>query len=302
LTEHGLIVADDHMRSSDPNIYAVGDAVQSVHRVTGEPSWMPLAGPANRQGRTAGTNAAGGDEFFPGVIGTSIVRIGKLSAGRTGLNEAEAKKARLDYFVALTSGKSHAEYFPGAKNIRLKFIVEKISGRLLGAQAVGHEGVDKRIDVLATAIIAKMTVRDIVDLELAYAPPFGSAKDPVNLTAMVAQNLLDGISESVTWQALYEESPKPLILDVRSDGERKSVYVEQTEHIPIDKLRKRLGELDPHDPIRIYCLVGQRGYVAEQILKQSGFENVKNIAGGFRAIWGDLRDDNLIGEEPTSEN
>ncbi len=298
---HDLIVTDQHMCTSDPNIYAAGDAVQTVHRVTGRPTWLPMAGPANRQGRAAGTNAAGGNASFPGVIGTCIVRVGKICAGRTGLNEKEAKEAGLDYFVTLTSGKSHAGYYPGAKEMLIKFVVENKTGRLLGAQIVGKDGVDKRIDVLATAIIANMTVGEIVDLELAYAPPFGAAKDPINMTAMVAENLLAGVSKAITWEEHFAQDPTPRILDVRSEEERKTVYVQGTDHIPIDNIRERIDELDPESPLTIHCRIGQRGYFAEQMLKGRGFKNVQSLAGGWRAMWGDLMEDNLLGQEPEED-
>jgi NADPH-dependent 2,4-dienoyl-CoA reductase/sulfur reductase-like enzyme/rhodanese-related sulfurtransferase len=298
LTERGLIITDDHMRTSDPDIFAAGDAVQSNHRVTGKPAWLPMAGPANRQGRTAGINAAGGNEFFPGVIGTSIVRVGKLTAARTGINEKEARLAKIDHFTTTIGGDSHAGYFPGARDIMIKFVVKSKTGRLLGAQAVGRDGVDKRIDVLATAIIARMAVRDIVDLELAYSPPYGSAKDPVNMAAMVAQNQLDGITEVITWEELFTQEKSPVIIDVRSAGERKTVYVKGTEHIPLDTLRKQMKQLDVNAPIRVYCRIGQRGYFAEQILKAHGFTNVKNIAGGWRSIWGEYFEDHVMGQEP----
>jgi NADPH-dependent 2,4-dienoyl-CoA reductase/sulfur reductase-like enzyme/rhodanese-related sulfurtransferase len=298
---HDLIVTDQRMQTSDPDIYAAGDAVQTVHRVTGRPTWLPMAGPANRQGRTAGANAAGGNASFPGVIGTCIVRMGKICAARTGLNEKEAKEAGLDYFVALTSGKSHAGYYPGAKELLIKFVVENKTGRLLGAQIVGKDGVDKRIDILATAIIAKMTVEDIIDLELAYAPPFGSAKDPINMTAMVAQNLLTGVSKAVTWEEHFSQDPTPKIIDVRSEKERKTIYIQGTDHIPIDDIRERISELDPESPLTIHCRIGQRGYFTEQMLKGRGFKNVQNLAGGWRSMWGELLEDKLLGQEPEED-
>ncbi len=298
LGARGLVVTDDHMRTSDPHIYAVGDAVETTHRITGRPTWLPLAGPANRQGRVAGANAAGGDMVFPGVIGTSIVRMGRVVAARTGLGTREALEAGLDVFTSSTTGASHANYYPGAKDLDIKLIVENQTGRLLGAQIVGGDGVDKRIDVLATAIIAKMTVSEIVDLELAYAPPFGSAKDPVNMAAMVAQNLLDGVSSGTTWEELLGEDPPPKILDVRSEGERKTLYAQGTSFIPIDELRDRLGELVADEPLRVYCRIGQRGYYAEQLLRARGFTDVKNIKGGWRSMWGETREDKLIGQEP----
>jgi NADPH-dependent 2,4-dienoyl-CoA reductase/sulfur reductase-like enzyme/rhodanese-related sulfurtransferase len=296
-----LIVTNPHMQTSDPDIFAAGDAVQTHHRITGLPTWLPMAGPANRQGRTAGANAAGGDLTFPGVIGTCIVRVGKICAARTGLNEKEAIEADLDYFVVLTSGKSHAGYYPGAKELLIKFVVENKTGRLLGAQIVGKDGVDKRIDILATAIIGNMTVDDIVDLELAYAPPFGAAKDPVNMTAMVGQNILSGVSKAITWEEYFSQDPRPKILDVRSEEERKTIYIQDTDHMPIDEMRDRIGELDPKSPVVIHCRIGQRGYFAEQVLKGRGFENVQNLAGGWRSIWGELLEDKLLGQEPEED-
>lgn len=297
LNREGLIEVDDHMRTSLPDIYAVGDAVETVHRVTGNPTWLPLAGPANRQGRVAGINAAGGDASFPGVIGTSVVRIGKLCAARTGLNVREAQQAGLNFFCTRTTGMSHAGYFPDAHDIDIKLIVEESTGRLLGAQAVGSDGVDKRIDILATSIVAGLSVRDIVNLELAYSPPYGSAKDPVNMAAMVAENTLDGITKPCTWDDVFHESPAPVILDVRSHDERKTLYVLKSKHIPVDELRARLEELNPEEPIRLYCRIGQRGYYCERLLSQSGFKNVMNISGGWRSLWGETRDDCLVGEE-----
>ncbi len=301
-TERGCIVTDDRMQTSDGHIFAVGDAVQTVHRVTGKPTWLPLAGPANRQGRVAAINATGGDDRFPGVIGTAIVRVGRLAAARTGLGETEAREAGLAFITTVITGKSHAGYFPGAQDVMIKLIVEQDNGRLLGAQAVGRDGVDKRIDVLATAIIGGLTVGEISDLELAYAPPFGAAKDPVNMAAMVAQNQLEGISETVTWREVFADAPgeetAPLILDVRTRAERKTLYIDGSELIPIDELRAKLSDLDSDLPIYIYCRIGQRGYFAEQMLRKNGFSNVKNIAGGWRSIWGAFREDKLIGQEP----
>ncbi len=298
LNAKGLIVTDDHMRTSDPDIFAAGDAVQTIHRISGKPTWVPLAGPANRQGRVAGANAAGGEMRCLGVLGTAVVRVGKMVAARTGLSEREAIEAGFDTFSSISAGKSHADYYPGADDIQLKLILEKASGRLLGGQAVGRSGADKRVDVLATAITAGMTVDDLADLELAYAPPFGCARDPVNVAAMVAGNRMEGRSHSTTWQEVMKEDPRPLFLDVRSPEERKTVYVKNTEHLDIDTLREKLGELDKNAPIRIYCRIGLRGYIAETILRGNGFTDVKSIAGGWRSLYGDLRENILLGQEP----
>ncbi len=297
INKEGLIVTDERMQTMDPDIFAVGDAISTLHRVTKRKVWLPMAGPANRQGRVAGTNAAGGDASFKGVVGTAIVRVGKVVAGRTGLNEREATAAGIDCFTSLSSSLSRAGYYPGAQDIVIKLVAER-TGRLLGAQVVGRDGVDKRTDVLATAVTAKMSVCDLVDLELAYAPPFGAAKDPINIAGMVAQNTLDGVTAATTWDAVLAEDPAPLVIDVRSPEERKTVYVTQSEHIYIDALRDRLGDMDKGAPIRLYCRVGQRGYLAEQLLRAEGFTDVKNISGGWRAIWGELREEHLVGQEP----
>lgn len=301
LSPKGLIITDDHMRTSDPDIFAAGDAVQTIHRISGKPVWVPLAGPANRQGRVAGANAAGGEMRCLGVIGTAVVRVGKIVAARTGLNQREAAEAGFDTFSSISAGKSHADYYPGADDIQLKLLLERQTGRLLGAQVVGRSGADKRIDVLATAITARMTVDDLVELELAYAPPFGCARDPVNVAGMVAKNRMEGRAHSTTWEEVMEEDPRPLLLDVRSLEERKTVYVKNTEHLDIDTLREKLGELDREAPIRIYCRIGLRGYIAETILRGNGFTNVKSIAGGWRALFGDLREEILLGQEPDPE-
>ena len=298
VTERGLIITDPRMRTSDPDIFAAGDAVRTVHRIHETPCWLPMAGPANRQGRAAGANAAGGDITFPGVIGTAIVRVGKLVTARCGLSEKEASASGTAHIVALATEQSHAGYYPGATELRLKLIVQKPEGTLLGAQAVGEDGVDKRIDVLATAVTARMNVRELVDLELTYAPPFGSAKDPVNVAAMIAVNILDGRSDTISWTELYESTGPALILDVRSEAERKTVYVKETTHIDIDALRAQVSTFDRDAPIRIYCRIGKRGYFAEQLLRGMGFKDVKNIAGGWRSIWGELREDKLVGGEP----
>jgi len=283
----GAIAVNARMQTSDPHIWAAGDAVESTHLVTGRPVWMALAGPANKQGRVAGANAAGGNMRFSGVLGTSIVRFNKLAAAATGLNERTARQAGYDIERALIHANHHAGYYPDARLIAVKVIYERHTGRLLGAQVVGEDGVDKRIDVLATAIAGHMTVDDLTELDLAYAPPFGSARDPVIVAGFVAQSQISGAVEPITSSELHrmlaEKQPLQLI-DVRTRGEYREKHIPGSRLIPIDELRDRLSEVDPDRPVVIYCRIGLRGYLASRILRQHGYQ-VRNLAGGIRS-WG----------------
>ena len=245
----------------------------------------PLAGAANKQGRVAGANAAGGNLRFPGAVGTSILKVGGLTAARTGLNAREAAQAGLDYECLYVPGFSHATYYPDAAPLILKLTVEKQTGRLLGAQGVGRSGVDKRIDVLATAIYGHMTVFDLENLDLAYTPPFSSAKDPVVLGGMIASNVVRGEVEACLPQdlpALLAEE-NTVVLDVRTQEEWDAGHVEGAVLLPVDELRARLGELDKHKTYAVYCGVGYRAYVACLMLKAHGFRAM-NVSGGWRAI------------------
>ena len=245
----------------------------------------PLAGAANKQGRVAGANAAGGSMRFPGAIGTSILKVGGLTAARTGLNAREAAQAGLDYECLYVPGFSHATYYPDAMPLILKLTVEKQTGRLLGAQGVGRGGVDKRIDVLATAICGHMTVFDLENLDLAYTPPFSSAKDPVVLGGMIAANVVRGEVEVCLPQDLpaLREDPDAVILDVRTQEEWDAGHVEGATLLPVDALRGHLAALDPKKTYAVYCGVGYRAYVACLILKAHGFRAM-NVSGGWRAI------------------
>lgn len=276
----GGVKTNARMESSDPDIYAVGDAAETTHALTGARTRIPLAGPANRQGRIAGANAAGGHFVYPGALGTSIVRVLHMTAGSTGLNSAQAAKAGFTFFSSLTRDPQHAGYYPGATPLMVKVVVEDGTGRLLGAQVLGEDGVDKRIDVLATAIAGGLTVFNLEDLDLAYAPPFGSANDPVNTAGFVAGHIVRGDVATVSpeeWQPDGE-----FLLDVREDNEvAESGLLANARHIPLGALRDRLGELPREGRIVVYCQKGQRGYLAACILKGQGFEHVSNLRGGF---------------------
>ncbi|HWI59526.1 MAG TPA: FAD-dependent oxidoreductase, partial [Bacillota bacterium] len=276
----GGVKTNGRMQSSDPDIYAVGDAAESIHALTGARTRIPLAGPANRQGRIAGANAAGAKMTFPGALGTSIVRVRHMTAGFTGLNSAQAARAGLSFFTSLTRDYNHASYYPGAKPVMIKLIAEEGTGRLLGAQVLGEDGVDKRIDVLATAIAGKLSVFDLEDLDLAYAPPFGSANDPVNIAGFVASHIAREDIPTVapeTWKPNGE-----FLLDVRDPDELVEYgKLEGAVNIPLTELRDRINELPRDRRIVTYCQKGQRGYLAACALHGNGFENVANLRGGF---------------------
>ncbi len=282
--QSGGIEVDEYQQTSDPHVYAAGDAVEIVHLVTGNPSRIPLAGPANKQGRVAGANAAGGSMKFPGAMGTAIVESLGMTAAKTGLSEREAQVHGYDYFVSVTHPFDHADYYPGAEALHMKLVVEKPTGRLLGAQIIGEQGVDKRIDVLATAIAAKMNVEDLENLDLAYAPQFNSAKGPVIMAGFVAANILRGDVQIITGDELENklQSETPLqLLDVRTPNEFHEIHLPQAILIPVDELREHLSELDPAKETVVYCRVGLRGYLACRILLQHGFQNVFNLTGGI---------------------
>jgi NADPH-dependent 2,4-dienoyl-CoA reductase/sulfur reductase-like enzyme/rhodanese-related sulfurtransferase len=276
----GGVKTNPHMESSDPDIYAVGDAAETTHALTGTRTRIPLAGPANRQGRIAGANAVGGHFRYPGAMGTSIVRILHMTAATTGLTSAQAAKAGLSFFTSVTRDNSHAGYYPNSKPILLKIVAEEGTGRLLGAQIIGEDGIDKRIDVLSTAITGRMTVFDLESLDLAYAPPFGSANDPVNVAGFVGDHIVRGDISSVIPE---EWTPNDeFILDVRDKCEITRLgTLQNAVNIPLDELRDHLDELPRDRRILVYCQKGQRGYLAACALKGYGFENVVNLRGGF---------------------
>lgn len=279
--ERGGIKVDDCLRTSDPYIYALGDAIEVKDIVNGQPALIPLAGPANKQARIVADNIAGRKVEFKGSQGTSIIKVFDLTAAATGNNEKMLQLKGTPYAKSYTISPSHAAYYPGAIPMIVKIIFSPEGGTLFGAQIVGKDGVDKRIDVLATAVRMGLTVYDLEELELAYAPPYSSAKDPVNMAGFTAANILKGDVRVMHWEELdnlLEDSY--ILLDVRTDKERQQGYVEGSVHIPVDSLRKRLNELPRDKRIIIYCKIGLRGYIAYRILVQNGFDAV-NLSGGY---------------------
>lgn len=276
----GGVKTNGRMQSSDPNIFAVGDAAETTHALTGARVRITLAGPANRQGRIAGANAAGARMTYHGALGTSIVRVLHMTAGFTGLNSAQAAKAGFSYFTSLTRDNSHAHYYPGAKPLLIKVIAEEGTGRLLGAQVIGERGVDKRVDVLATAISGKMSVFDLENLDLAYAPPFSSANDPINVAGFVAGHIVRGDIATVAPENWNPNGD--FLLDVRDPDEVEEFgSFDGAINIPLSKLREQMKGLPRGQRIITFCQKGQRGYLAACVLHGRGFENVANLRGGF---------------------
>jgi NADPH-dependent 2,4-dienoyl-CoA reductase/sulfur reductase-like enzyme/rhodanese-related sulfurtransferase len=278
----GGIAVDDTMRTSDPDIYAVGDAVEVRDFVTGFPTLTALAGPANKQARIAADNALGRKSIFTGTLGSSVVKVFDMVAASTGANEKFLKKHDIPYLVSYTHSGSHAGYYPGATRTSIKLLFSPGTGKVLGAQIVGKKGVDKRIDVLATAIRGEMTVYDLQELELAYAPPYSSAKDPVNISGFVASNILKGDMEIAHWSELDAlQKSGAILIDLRTKLELKHTgEIRGALHIPIDDLRSRLSELDKQNTYIPFCAVGFRGYLGHRILVQNGFRS-RNLSGGF---------------------
>ena len=279
----GSILVNDRMETSVPDIYAVGDAVQVKHFVTGQDALIALAGPANKQGRIAADNICGGDSRYSGSQGSSVVKVFDLTAAATGVNETNAGKAGLSVDSVVLSPMSHAGYYPGGKVMTMKVVFEKETYRLLGAQIVGYEGVDKRIDVLATAIRAGLKATQLKELELAYAPPYSSAKDPVNMAGFMIENIANGILKQWHLEDV-DNLPRDgsvTLLDTRTVGEYAGGHIDGFTNIPVDELRERLGELDKSKPVYVICQSGLRSYIACRILSGYGFE-CYNFSGGFR--------------------
>ncbi len=277
----GGIVVDEHMRTSDPRIFAVGDAVEVEHFVDGHRTAIPLAGPANRQGRIAADNALGRDSRYERTQGTAVCKVFGLTVGLTGLSEKHLKRAGADYEKVYVHPSAHAGYYPGSSRMTLKLLFSPRDGKVLGAQAVGRSGVDKRIDVLAVAIRAGMTVRDLQHLELSYAPPYGSAKDPVNYAGFVAANVLDGDVAQCHAEDVAAPGPDQVVLDIRTKAEVATGTIPGSMHVPLDELRDRLGELPKDKELLVFCGVGLRGYLACRILDQNGFRS-RNLSGGLK--------------------
>jgi len=285
--DQGAILVDPTMRTSDPDIYAVGDAVEVRDFVTGQPTVTALAGPANKQGRIAADNALGRRSVFKGTLGTTVVKVFDLTVAATGATEKVLKQHKIPHLVTYTHSGSHASYYPGATIMTLKLLFSPGSGKILGGQIIGMDGVDKRIDVLATAIRGAMTVYDLEELELAYAPPYSSAKDPVNVAGFVAANILKGDLDTINWIDMGTlDREKDVLLDLRNKDELEvSGAIEGALHIPLTELREKLPELDKEKNYVPFCAVGMRSYIGHRILVQNGFAS-RSLSGGYRTYLG----------------
>ena len=293
----GSIVVNDRMETSAPNIYAVGDAVQVRHSVTGEDTLLSLAGPANKQGRIAADNICGRDSRYRGSQGSSVIKVFRMTAAATGVNETNAGKSGIDVDKVVLSPMSHAGYYPGGRVMTMKVVFEKETYRLLGAQIVGYEGVDKRIDVLAAAIHAGMKATELKELDLAYAPPYSSAKDPVNMAGFIIDNLATGTVKQ--WH-LDDLSRLPrdgsvTLLDTRTAEEYRGGHIEGFRNIPVDELRERLDELEAGKPVFVICQSGLRSYIASRILSGNGYDSY-NFSGGYR-FYDAVTNDRILTEQ-----
>ena len=281
--ERGGIAVNDYMQTSDADIYALGDAVEVRHLVTGQPAPIPLAGPANKQGRIVADNIVfGNKKKYPGSIGTSIAKVFDLTVAAAGANAKLLQQNNIPYISSYTHGASHAGYYPGAVPLSIKILFAPENGKLLGAQIVGFNGVDKRIEMLAQVIQRGGTVHDLAELEHAYAPPYSSAKDPVNMAGFVAENILNKKSRIIQWRELAELPADTIRIDVRTHDEYKLGTIPGFINIPVDELREHLDELPKEKPIVVTCAVGLRGYLAYRILVQNGFKHVRNLSGGYK--------------------
>lgn len=292
----GSIVVNDRMETSVKDIYAVGDAIQVKHFVTDEDASIALAGPANKQGRIAADNICGGDSHYQGSMGTSVIKIFDMTVAGTGLTERAAKAAGIHYESVVLSPSSHASYYPGAKALTMKVVFEKETLRILGAQIVGSEGVDKRLDVIATAISAGMKADELKDLDLAYAPPFSSAKDPVNMAGFMIENINNGVVKQYHWDDV-EALPRDrsvTLLDTRTEAEYNRGHIDGYINIPVDDLRERINEIDKTRPVYVICQSGLRSYIASRILTQNGFD-CYNFSGGYR-FYSSVIQEKLISE------
>ena len=281
--ERGGIAVNDYMQTSDADIYALGDAVEVRHLVTGQPALIPLAGPANKQGRIVADNIVfGNKKKYPGSIGTSIAKVFDLTVAAAGANAKLLQQNNIPYISSYIHGASHAGYYPGAVPLSIKILFAPENGKLLGAQIVGFNGVDKRIEMLAQVIQRGGTVHDLAELEHAYAPPYSSAKDPVNMAGFVAENILNKKSRIIQWRELAELPADTIRIDVRTHDEYKLGTIPGFINIPVDELREHLDELPKEKPIVVTCAVGLRGYLAYRILVQNGFKHVRNLSGGYK--------------------
>lgn len=282
--QRGGIIVDEHLMTNIPHIYAVGDVIEVEHYINHQKTMIPLAGPANKEGRILANHLMGANESYQGSLGSSIIKVFKMAAASTGFNEkqlqAQGLKRHQDYEVIIIQQKSHAGYYPGATPLTMKVIYD-LQQKILGAQVVGYEGVDKRIDVISTAIHYHGKVTDLKDLHIAYAPPFASAKDAVNMVGYVAENIQNGYVKLMLPDEYQQQKDQVITLDVREDEERACGYIEGSYHIPYGELTKRYQELDPNQTIVIYCAVGVRAYNCARILMQRGYQKVYVLSGGI---------------------
>ena len=277
----GSIITDDTMRTSDPCIYAAGDAVSILSRATGKHAMIALAGPANKEGRIAADNIAGIESHYRGSSGASVLKLFSLTAASTGMTEATAASEGISYDTVFTFQGNHAGYYPGAEPMMIKMIYEKPSGRVLGAQIAGRTGVDKRIDTLSMAVWLGLSVDDLAAMDMAYAPPYSSAKDPVNIAGYIAQNKLRGILDEFRYDDIAAIDPeKDMLVDLRTEEETASGMIEGAVNIPLDELRERLSEIDRNRTIYVYCRSGQRSYIGARILAGHGFR-ARSLSGGY---------------------
>ncbi len=280
--ERGGIQVNEYLQTNDENIFAIGDAIEVTDYINGNVRMIPLAGPANRQGRIVANNIYGKAEKYKGTLGTSIAKVFDITVAATGNNEKRLKQLNVDYEAVHIHPASHAGYYPGAAPIALKLLFDPTTGKILGAQAVGMDGVDKRIDVIATAIKGNLTVFDLTEVELSYAPPYSSAKDPVNMAGYVASNIINGDVETVQWHEIDEiVNQNGLLIDVREPIEREMGYIKGSINIPLGDIRDQLNRLPKYETIYVSCQVGLRGYLAARILSENGFK-VKNLDGGWK--------------------
>ena len=299
LNARGAVVTNEYQQTSNPDIYAVGDVTEIVDYITKEKGYIPLAGPANKQARVAADHIYGISSSYKGTQGTGILRVFDLTVGTVGLTETRIKQLNLEYEKSYTWSASHASYYPGAVNMTIKLLYRKEDGGILGAQIVGYDGVDKRIDVIATAIRANMTVYDLTELELAYAPPYSSAKDPVNMAGYVAENVLTGKVKTIHWDQV-NDLPKDgsvTLLDIRAKENFENGSMEGFINIPEEKLRESLHDLDPSKPVYVTCQMGLKGYSACRMLSQRGYD-CYNLAGGYR-LWSSIYNAPSVMENPS---
>ncbi|MCL2320714.1 MAG: FAD-dependent oxidoreductase, partial [Oscillospiraceae bacterium] len=294
LNERGCIKVNEHMETDDPDIYAIGDAIEVVDFVTMQKAFVPLAGPANKQGRIAADNICGIKSSYAGTQGSSIIKVFDMTVASTGVNEKTCKRLGLSYDKCFVYPTSHANYYPGATSMSIKTIFEKPSGKVLGAQIVGFDGVDKRCDVFATAIRANMTVYDLAQLELCYAPPYSSAKDPVNMAGFAAENILKGLVKTYHWNDVKDliNRDDVILIDVRKSIEYESSHIDGYINIPLEDIRKKINELDKNKKVYTTCKMGLRSYTACRILTEYGFE-CYSLSGGYRLY------NSIFGKKPT---